>query len=200
LATRIVIAPLLVALATGVHHPEANAVDVSKDVQQAARERVAQALGGSPSDVELSAEPALDLGGCHFLRATHRKRLGTASGQFAVLSDDRVVDSFAADGASAEAILRHCGTNATPDWWAEVVTRFGGVGGVLVDPKNAPSAIRRISEAGETYAAPAFDASRRAVTFFVIHYEENKPYKVEARLPDTAGIEIRRTRLEPRAK
>lgn len=175
-------------------------MDVSKDVQQAARERVAQALGGSASDVELSAVPELDFGGCHFLRATHRKRHGSTPGQFAVLPDRSVVDSFAADGASAEAILRHCGESATPEWWAEVVTRFGGIGGVLVDPKNAPSAIRRIGEAGESYAAPAFDAARRAVTFFVIHYEENKPYKVEARLADTAGIDIRRTRLDPRPK
>ena len=172
----------------------------SKDVQQRARERVVQALGGSASEVELSAESELDHGGCHFLRATHRKRPGTASGQFAVLPDQRVVDSFAENGASAEAILRQCGDDAAPEWWAEVVTRFGGVGGVLVDPKNAPSAVRRIADAGETYAPPMLEASGRAVTFFVIHYEENAPYRIEARLADGAGIDIRRTRLTPRAK
>lgn len=193
-------APLLVALGTGLHPMEANAMTVDEQVQRAARERVAEALGGSASDVSLSAEPDLDVGGCRFLRATHRKRPGTASGQFAVLPDERVVDSFAGQGASAEAILRHCGSGATPHWWAEVVTRFGGVGGVLVDPKNAPSAVRRIGEAGEVYAAPAFDASGRAVTFFVIHYDENTPFKIEARLADGAGIDIRRTRLTPRAK
>lgn len=62
----------IVAAGIGVHHPETHAVDVSKETRQAAKARVVAALGGSASDVELSAEPALDVGGCRFLRATHQ--------------------------------------------------------------------------------------------------------------------------------
>ena len=175
-------------------------MDLSKEMQQAAKARVAEALGGSTADVELSAEPELDFGGCHFLRATHRARPGSHSGHFAILPDDRVVDSFAEHSASADAILRACGAQASAEWWAQVVTRFGGIGGVLVDPKNAPSAVRKIQQAGEAYAPPALDANRRAITFFVIHYEENHPYKVRAQLDDASGIQISRTRLEPKAK
>lgn len=185
----------IVAAGLGVHHPETRAVDVSKETQQAAKARVAEALGGSASEVEISAEPALDLGGCRFLRATHRARPGSPAGQFALLPDDRVVDSFAADGASADAILRACGAQAPAEWWAQVVTRFGGVGGVLVDPQNSPSAVRKIREAGAEYAPPTLDGARRMITFFVIHYEENKPYKVTARLADAGGLQVTRTPL-----
>jgi hypothetical protein len=190
----------IVAAGIGVHHPEAHAVDVSKETREAAKARVAAALGGSPSDVELSAEPALDVGGCRFLRATHRARPGSHSGQFALLPDDRMVDSFAADGASADAILRACGARAPAEWWAQVVTRFGGVGGVLVDPENSPSAVRKIREAGEAYAPPTLDDARRVITFFVIHYEENQPYKVTAQLADAGGLQVTRTPLEPKAR
>lgn len=194
MARRILLASI-VAAGIGAHQPEAHAVDVSKETQQAAKARVATALGGSAADVELSAEPELDFGGCRFLRATHRARPGSHSGQFALLPDDRMVDSFAADGASADAILRACGAQAPAEWWARVVTRFGGVGGVLVDPGNAPSGVRKIREAGETYAPPTLDGARRTITFFVIHYEENRPYKVQARLADAGGLEITRTAL-----
>lgn len=170
-------------------------MDVSKETRQAAKARVAAALGGSDADVELSAEPGLDFGGCRFLRATHRARPGSHSGQFALLPDDRMVDSFAADGASANAILRACGGEATAEWWAQVVTRFGGVGGVLVDPANAPSGVRKIRAAGEEYAPPTLDATRRTLTFFVINYEENRPYKVQARLADAGGLDVTRTAL-----
>ena len=191
---RILLAATIAAV-IGLHQPEVHAVEMSKEAQRAAKARVAEALGGSAADVELSAEPELDFGGCRFLRATHRARPGSHSGQFAVLPDDRMVDSFAADGASADAILRACGAQASAEWWAQVVTRFGGVGGVLVDPQNAPSALRRIREAGETYAPPTLDGARRAITFFVIHYEENRPYKVQAQLADAGGLKITRTPL-----
>ena len=178
-----------------MHHAEADAVDLSEQTQQAAKARVAAALGGSSADVTLSAEPGLDFGGCRFLRATHRARPGSHSGQFAVLPDDRVVDSFATDGTSADAILRTCGAKATAEWWAQVVTRFGGVGGVLVDPANAPSGVRKIRAAGEEYAPPTLDPARRTLTFFVINYEEDRPYKVQARLADAGGLDVTRTAL-----
>src|SRR5690606_22679726 len=103
---------------------------------------------------------------CRFLRATQRTRPGSHAAQFALLPGDRLVDSFAADGASADAILRACGASAPAEWWAQVVTRFGGVGGVLVDPETSPSALRKIREAGHEYAPPALDDARRTITFF----------------------------------
>lgn len=171
-------------------------------VQQKAKARMVEALGGTPADIELSALPALDFEGCHFLRATHRARLGSQPGQFAVLPDQRVVDSYAKDGASAEAILRACGAKAPAGWWASIVTAFGGVGGVLVDPENAPSAIRKIRQAGEAYAPPALgaDGEDRTLTFYVIHYEENLTYKVQARLRKDEGFEVTRTPMKPEAK
>ncbi len=171
-------------------------------IQQKAKARMVEALGGSTSDIELSALPDLELNGCHFLRATHRARPGTQPGKFAVLPDQRVVDSFAKDGASAEVILRACGAQAPATWWASIVTSFGGVGGVLVDGEHAPSAIRKIRQAGEEFAPPALVATGadRTITFYVMNYEEELPYKVQARLPKGGGFEVTRTAMRPDSK
>ncbi|ALN79813.1 hypothetical protein [Lysobacter antibioticus] len=163
---------------------DTSAADVVAEVSAAA----VRDHGWSKDQIEVGSTQALDLGGCRFYRVSNRARAGQQPADYAVLPDGSLVSGTQAGGASgAEAVLRSCGQNAPAEWWAQVVSRFAPVGGVMVD-ENAPSAIRRIRKSGASSYAPTLrpDGNAKVLTFYSNDYERSTTYRVTATL-DAAG-------------
>ncbi|MCK6550550.1 hypothetical protein L6R52_32230, partial [Myxococcota bacterium] len=105
--------------------------------------------------------------------------------------------------AGAATVLRTCGRGAPAEWWAQVVTRLSGrVRGVVVDPVNAPSAIRKLRAAGREWAPPALKVGpgSTTLTFFTIEYERGVPYEVVAKLPSRGELTVELRELTPPKK
>lgn len=144
------------------------------------------AAGWQPDDIDLVADGKLDRAGCHFHTALHRKTLDAPALALATLPDGTVVAG--GDNAGAARLLDTCGTDAEPEWWAEVVSRFGtDAAGKVVKPSNAAD-IEVIEQRGGRYRAPDLNRDGGAIvlTFHAIQYEPKRASTVTARLQDGA--------------
>lgn len=154
----------------------------------AIRAAAARVQGWDADAIEVGTVEKLDRDGCRFYRASHPGQLDASPVEFAVLPDGRVVggDRDAAKQGIGD-VLKACGETATADWWAQVVSRYAGTGGVVVDD-DAPSAIRRIRGAGIADHAPSLrqDGTSTVLTYFSHDYERSRTQAVTATL-DAAG-------------
>lgn len=140
------------------------------------------AAGWQADDIELVTDGKLDRAGCRFHTALHRKTLDAPALALATLPDGSVV--VAGDNTGAARLLGACGNEAQPEWWAEVVARFGAdAGGKVVRPSNAAD-IEVIEQRGGRYSAPDLtrDGDAIVLTFQTIRYEPKRPSAVTARL------------------
>lgn len=168
-------------------------------------DRVKQAATGDyawdAGDIEVSSVRDLDREGCRFFRATNTAQAGRQPAEYVTLPDGRIIGGQGTDTSRAATLLQSCGAGAPAQWWAQVITRYSGrVGGVVVDPVNAPSAIRKIREAGGDYAPPrlATDAGSTSIVFYAMHYERGMPYEVKATLSDGAlSVDARELAPDP---
>jgi hypothetical protein len=154
--------------------------------------------GWNAGDVQVGTVERLNRNGCSFFRATNSAQMGRQPAEYAVLPDGKVVGS-----AGAARVLKECGKDAPAEWWAQVITRFSGkVSGIVVDPKNAPSALRKIREAGGEYSPPKLVTERgsTSVTFYTIQYEEGLPYEVKAALTSTGTLAVDSKKLLPKPR
>lgn len=148
--------------------------------------QAAVAAGWQPDDIELVADGKLDRAGCRFHTALHRKLHDAPALALATLPDGSVV--AAGDNAGTARLLGACGGDAQPEWWAEVVARFGtDAAGKVVRPSNAAD-IEAIEQRGGRYRAPDLsrDGDATVVTFLAIQYEPKRPSAVTARLENGA--------------
>lgn len=175
----------------------------ARDQVRAVKTAAATEREWDPSDITVGSVSDLDRGGCAFYRASNEAQLDSQPTHYAVLPDGQVVGSVATDPSALAAVLRACGHDAPAEWWAQVITRFSGeVGGVVVDPETAPSAVRKIREAGAEYAPPTLvtDSGSTTVTFYVMHYEEGTPYRVTAVLSGDGTLRVDRSEPGPDAE
>ena len=152
------------------------------------RAAAARAQGWDAEDVQVGSVEKLDRDGCRFYRASNPAQLDASPLEFAVLPDGSVVGGdreAARQGAGA--LLKACGEAADAEWWAQVVARYAGTGGVVVDA-DAPSAIRRLRGAGIADHAPSLrqDGDATVLTYFSHDYERSRTQAVTATL-DAAG-------------
>lgn len=158
---------------------------------QAVQAAAARDHGWKLTDVRVGEVKELKRGGCAFFRASDPTRVGQAPADYAVLPGGQL-----AKGATE--VLRQCGQGAPGEWWAQVIARFGGVPGILVD-KHAPSAIRKIRAAGEEWKAPELVASggTTALTFYTVEYELGRVYRVQASLPARGALSVKQEQIAP---
>jgi hypothetical protein len=157
----------------------------STDANASLRQAVV-AAGWQPDDIDLVADGRLDRAGCRFHTALHRKTLDAPALALATLPDGTVVAG--GDDAGAARLLDACGTDAEPEWWAEVVTRFGkDAAGKVVKPSNAAD-IEAIEQRGGRYRAPDLsrDGDAIVLSFHAMQYEPKRPSAVTARLENGA--------------
>lgn len=159
----------------------------------AVKNAAAKDFGWDPGDVQVATVGKLDRNNCTFFRATNTAQKDRAPAEYAVLPNGEVVGA-----KNAAAVLNACGRGAPAEWWAQVVTRLSGeVRGVVVDPKNAPSALRKIRAAGNEWSPPALRSTGTSTTvsFYTIHYEEGAPYEVNAALSASGALTVETRKL-----
>lgn len=143
-------------------------------------------------DVEVGRVEKLDRGGCRFYRASNPARIDARPAEYAFLPDGTLVGGDRAQAeASVGALLQICGKDAPPEWWAQVVSRFAGSGGLVVD-ENAPSAIRRLRKAGIQDHAPSLrrDGDATVLTYFSNDYERSRTREVTATLDAQGRLSV----------
>ena len=147
------------------------------------KQAVVRERGWRQDDVMVSEVKALARRGCTFYRASNPARIDQQPVQYAVLPDGQVA-------RAPTEVLRRFGDGASADWWAQVITRLGGARGTLVD-EHAPSAIRKIHEAGAEWA-PTLRRSAAGVSlaFYTVDYELGGILHVQASLPAQGDLTV----------
>lgn len=144
--------------------------------------------GWKPGDVRIGAVEKLERNGCSFYRATNTAQVGRPPSEYALLPNGEIVG---ANGA--EKVLRACGKDAPAEWWAQVVTRLSGkVRGLVVAPRSAPTAVRKMRAAGKEWTPPKMVAAAgtTSLVFYTMHYEEGVPYEVKVALPAKGALSV----------
>lgn len=163
-------------------------MNASPNAPDAVKAAAAQHAGWDPADVQVGQVEGLDRGGCRFYRASNPSRTDAAPIEYATLPDGTLVGGDAAQARERiGAVLQSCGRGAPATWWAQVVSRYAGSGGVLVD-ENAGSAIRRLREAGIQDHAPQLrsDGPATVLVYYTHDYERGRTQEVTATL-DAGG-------------
>lgn len=158
----------------------------------AVKAAVAQQLGWDQGDIEVGRVEKLDRGGCRFYRASNPARIDAAPVEYAFLPDGSLLGGDREQArARVGTLLQACGSDAPADWWAQVVSRFAGTGGVVVD-ENAPSAIRRLRKAGIADHAPGLrrDGDSIVLTYFSNDYELGRTREVTATLDAQGRLSV----------
>jgi hypothetical protein len=158
----------------------------------AVKAAVAQQLSWDQGDIEVGRVEKLDRGGCRFYRASNPARTDAAPVEYAFLPDGSLVGGDREQAkASVGALLQACGSEAPAEWWAQVVSRFAGTGGLVVD-ENAPSAIRRLRKAGIQGHAPSLrrDGDSTVLTYFSNDYERSRTREVTATLDAQGRLSV----------
>lgn len=170
---------------TGACDPESLMTTAdARDRIDALKSLAAERLGWRVADLEVGDVSALDRGDCRFYRVSNPKQLDAAPVEFVLMADGSVVGGDREQAAARIGeVLRTCGADAPPLWWAQVVSRFAGTGGVLVDD-NAPSAVRRLRRAGIDDPAPRLrqDGGDTLLRYFTHDYDRGDTRQVDARL------------------
>jgi hypothetical protein len=156
----------------------------------AVKAAVAQQLGWDQGDIEVGRVEKLDRGGCRFYRASNPARIDAGPVEYVFLPDGSLVGGDR-EQANVGALLQACGSDAPADWWAQVVSRFAGTGGLVVD-ENAPSAIRRLRKAGIQDHAPSLrrDGDSTVLTYFSNDYERSRTREVTATLDAKGRLSV----------
>jgi hypothetical protein len=159
---------------------------------EAVKAAATQQLGWDQGDIEVGRVEKMDHGGCRFYRASNPARTDAQPVEYAFLPDGTLIGGDRETAAArVGALLQVCGSDATPDWWAQVVSRFAGVGGLVVD-ENAPSAIRRLRKAGIEDSAPSLrrDGDATVLTYFSNDYERSRTHEVTATLDARGRLSV----------
>lgn len=149
---------------------------------------VARQQGWDPDDIEVGRVEKLDRAGCRFYRASNPAHTDAQPVEVAFLPDGSLIGGDREQTrARLGGLLQACGADAPAEWWAQVVSRYAGTGGLIVD-ENAPSAIRRLRKAGIQDPAPSLrrDGDSTVLTYFSNDYERSRTHEVTATL-DTQG-------------
>jgi hypothetical protein len=122
-------------------------------------------------------------GSCSFYAVRHTVRPLSYLLNYAVLSGETVLS--VSEDQTASKILNACGSDASADWWAEIITRFHkevSPGVVLRDAKQNFGAMDQIKSAGKEFTSPKFsdDANGKSVSFYLLEPEEFVVYFVKA--------------------
>jgi len=158
----------------------------------AVKAAVAEQRGWDQGDIEVGRVEKLDRGDCRFYRASNPARADAAPAEYAFLPDGTLVGGDREQAAArVGALLQACGSDAPADWWAQVVSRFAGTGGLVVD-ENAPSAIRRLRKAGIQDHAPSLrrDGDATVLTYFSNDYERSRTHEVTATLDAQGRLSV----------
>ena len=159
-------------------------------------ETVHKEQGWKTAEVRVDEVERLRHGTCSFYTAGHRVRPLSYLLNYALLAGGNIV-SLSDDQAPGK-ILKACGADAPPAWWAEVITRFHrdlGSGVVLTDEKQNTGATRKIEAAKKEFVPPKFSdsAEGKTVTFQLLEPESFAIYFVKATYAKDGSVSVEKT-------
>ena len=165
-------------------------------VQQKIAEAVHAEYGWKVDEVRVDEVERLRRQSCSFYTAVSTQRPLSYQPNYAVLTGNQVI-GISYDGAVAK-ILDACSAGASADWWAEIITRFHpdlGAGIVLTDEEVRPDIVRKLTQAGQTFAPPAFGSDKKSVSFLLLNPETYTLYRVQATRTAGGSVEVVKTKL-----
>lgn len=158
---------------------------MAEAVQERIKESAAAALHWQPAEVRVDEVPELRAGACTFFVAANTTRPVPTQLYFASLGGE-LLDGTVTD--AAQRIIKACGAGATPQWQAEILTRFHpSLHGVVVGEKNW-GAVRQIKAKGKVFGPPAL--VNGALNFYIVEPEANIVSQVKATLGDAVQVEV----------
>ena len=164
---------------------------MDEKVRRKIEETAAQDNGWKVDEVRVEEVEKLRRPSCSFYRAGHKVRPLSYLSNYALLGGTEIIGS--GDGKIVAKILDACAEGASADWWAEIVTRFHedlGDGIVLRDEQTRPDVVRKLREAGKTFAPPVLDRQRHSLRYFLLDPEAYVLYQVEATRNDSGPVEV----------
>jgi hypothetical protein len=188
-SVRLLFVFVLVASSTGVKAREGSTMN--EQVMRKIEETAAKDNGWNRDDVRVEEIERLRRPACSFFSAGHKVRPLSYLSNYALLSGTEIVGS--GDGNVVAKIVDSCANGASADWWAEIVTRFHqdlGDGIVLRDEQTRPDIVRKLREAGKTFAPPVLDPQRRSLRYLLLDPEAYVLYQVQATRSDSGPIEV----------
>jgi hypothetical protein len=151
-----------------------------------------------PDQIRIDEVDDLRLGACAFYAVRHTVRPLSYVLNYAVISGETVLSDK--DDQAASKILNACGSDASANWWAEVLTRYHaevGQGTVLLDEKQNYGATDQIKSAKREFVPPKFsdEAGSRSVSFYMLQPEEFTVYFVKATRNKDGSITVKNSEL-----
>lgn len=162
------------------------------DATEQVKDAAARFRNWDPGDIEIGTVEALDRGGCRFYRASNPSRTDSSPVEYATMPDGSLIGGEReSTRAQVGRLLEACGADASADWWAQVVSRYAGSGGILVN-ENAPSAIRKLKKAGVADHAPMLrrDGTATVLRYYSYGYDSGKTLAVTATLDAQAKLSV----------
>ena len=163
-------------------------LDAEVPAALAASVRTAAALqfGSSASKIAVGFDDSLSRAGCTGLAAFTTDRMHPGRLNFVVLPDQRLAGDKPRGDAAVVEVVRRCGTGASADWWAYVITSLSDdVGGLPVRDDTRASANPLLRRAGIGFAPPTITVQADGATeiwFHAFSYDVNQLVDVRARL------------------
>ncbi len=165
-------------------------------VQQKIAETARAEYGWKVDEVRIDEVERLRRPSCSFYTAGSTVRPLSYQANYALLPGNQVIGIGGANAAAK--ILDACSAGASADWWAEIVTRFHpdlGGGIVLSDEEVRPDIVRKLTQAGATFAPPAFGQDKQSVSFLLLNPETYVLYRVQATRTAGGSVEVVKTKL-----
>lgn len=161
-------------------------------------EDVHKEQGWKTEDVRVDEVDRLKHGSCLFYTAGHKVRPLSYQLNYAVIGGATLVSL--ADNQAPGKILKACGSDAPPAWWAEIVTRFHqdlGGGVVLADANQNPGATRKIEAAKKEFATPKFEDSPagKTVSYYLLEPESFQIFSIRATIAKDGSVKVERASL-----
>ena len=164
-------------------------------VQHKIAEAAHAEYGWKQDEVEADEVEGLRTPACSFYIASSSERPLSYQANYAVLPGNQVVGI--SDHAVGK-ILDGCATNASADWWAEIITRFHhslGAGLVLTDEQVRPDIVRKMAKAGMRFTLPVFEKDKKGVSYLLLDPETYILYRVQATRKADGSVEVMKTKL-----
>jgi hypothetical protein len=187
---------ILVVLSLG--NANLKETDMDKRIHEKIANAVNKQHGWKSDQFRVDEVEQLRRGTCSFYAVRHTVRPLSYLLNYAVLSDETVLSI--SDEHAASKILDACGSDASAEWWAEIVTRFQqkvGPGIVLRDANQNFGAIDRIKSAQKEFTPPKFDndAGGKSVSFYLLDPEAFLVYFVTATRNKDNTITVKKSDL-----
>jgi len=183
----------IVGLSVGAKAADGTTMD--EKTRRKIAEAASRANGWDVDQVRVDETEELRRPACSFYTASHAVLPIPYQADYALINGSVV---GAGDGTVVAKILDSCSSGASPDWWAEIVTRFhqnliGGL--VLTDENRRTDITRKLQKAGKAFEPPSLDKEKRSLTYMMLNPETYVLYRIQVTRNPGGPVEVVKTKV-----